>query len=371
MKIPPFKLEEFWKKYEFTAPHLLCCSDAESWKLSEILKLASPETKKLWDQLTLCYTETSGLPLLREEIAKTYTSVSSNQIVTFAGAEEGIYCAMRTIVDQGDHVIVIQPCYQSLDTLPRYFGADITTIHLEFEKQWKLSLDDLKKAFRPNTKLLVLNYPHNPTGTLLDKEVFEGAIKLARKCGAYIFSDEVYRYLEVDESKRLPSIVDAYEKGISLNVMTKTFGLAGLRIGWLASRDQNFMHEVLSYKLYTSICNSAVSEILAVIALQSKESILQKNRAVMLQNLHILEQFMQRNRSRLAWVPPQSGMMALLQLKLPIPIEKFAEDLVQKTGVLIMPGTVYDLPGNFFRIGFGRENMPHVLELFENYLRHF
>lgn len=368
MKIPPFKLEEFWKKYEFTAPYLLCCSDGETWRLHEILELADPETKQLWESLSLGYTEPPGLPLLRKEIAKLYSQIESEQVLTLAGAEEGIYCSMRALIEPGDHVIVIDPCYQSLKTLPESFGANITSIQLDPEKGWRLGLEELEKAFLPHTKLLVLNFPHNPTGAVLEKSVFEGLIKLARERGAYIFSDEVYRYLEIDERDRLPSIADAYEKGIALNVMTKAFGLAGLRIGWLAAQDADFLQKVGSYKLYTSICNSAPSEILALIALREKEKILKRNREIMLSNLKILKSFMNQHQKLLSWSPPQSGTMAVLKLLLPVPIEKFMEELVEKMGVLIMPGPVFDLQGNYFRIGFGKKNMIQALDRFEQFL---
>jgi len=369
MKISPFKLEEFWKKYEFTAPYLLCCSDAETWSLQHLLALADSDSLKLWESLALGYTESPGHPLLRKEIANLYTSLNLDQILTFAGAEEGIYCAMRVLVEPEDHVITIDPCYQSLVTLPETFGATITAIPLKPENQWKLDLEEVQKAFRPNTKLLILNYPHNPTGALLEKKVLEGLIALARKNGAYIFCDEVYRYLEIDEKLRMPSIADAYEKGISLNVMTKSFGLGGLRIGWIATRDAAFLNEVGSYKLYTSICNSAPSEILAIIALRAKEKVLKRNREIVLHNLQTLEAFIKRNQQYVSWVRPQSGTMAVLELLLPIPIEDFAEDLVRSEGVLVMPGSVFDLPGNFFRIGFGRKNMPEILKRFETYLQ--
>jgi len=240
---------------------------------------------------------------------------------------------------------------------------------LKPENQWKLDLEEVKQAFQTKTKLLTLNYPHNPTGAVLEKKVVDGLVALARKNGAYIFCDEVYRYLEVDDTLRMPSIADAYEKGISLNVMTKSFGLAGLRIGWMATRDEAFLSEVGSYKLYTSICNSAPSEVLAIIALRSKEKVLKRNREIVLQNLQILEAFVKRNQQRVSWVRPQSGTMAVLKLLLPVSVEDFAEDLVRSEGVLIMPGSVFDLPGNFFRIGFGKKNMPGILQRFETYLR--
>lgn len=368
MKISDFKLEEFWKKYEFTSPYLLCCSDAETWTLSDLLSIADEESKKLWGSLALGYTESPGHPTLRKEIARLYDSIKADEVLTFAGAEEGIYCTMRVLIEPGDHVIIITPCYQSLATLPETFGGEITAISLKFENEWKLDLADVKKAFRSNTKLLVLNYPHNPTGTVLDGKVLGELIPLARKSGAYIFCDEVYRYMEVDKTERMPSIADVYEKGISLNVMTKSFGLAGLRIGWLATRDAHFLKQVGSYKLYTSICNSAPSEILAIMALRAKDRILERNREILLKNLNVLDAFMKRNQKYVSWNRPQSGTMAVLKLLLPVPIETFAEDLVRTEGILIMPSSVFDLAGNFFRVGFGKKNMASILERFESYL---
>lgn len=368
MKIPDFKLEEFWKKYEFTSPHLFCCSDAETWTLQELLALADSDSKKLWQSLALGYTESPGHPMLRSEIAQLYDAVKANEILTFAGAEEGIYCTMRVLIEPENHVIVIEPCYQSLTTLAKAFRAQVTAIQLKSENGWNLDLEEVKKAFRANTKLLILNYPHNPTGALLEKKVLEGLIELSRNCGAYIFCDEVYRYMEIDEALRMPSIADVYEKGISLNVMTKSFGLAGLRIGWLATKEANFLKEVGSYKLYTSICNSAPSEILAIMALRAKDQILKRNRDIVLNNLKVLDEFMKKNQKYLSWVRPQSGTIALLKLLLPINIESFTEDLLHTKGILIMPGSVLDLTDNFFRIGFGKKNVPSILKQFESYL---
>ncbi len=366
--LPIFKLEEFWKKYEFSAPYLLCPSDAETWLLKDIVAMADPETRALWDNLSLGYTESPGLPLLRKEIARLYDSLEADHILTTAGAEEGIYCALHSLLSEGDHVVIISPSYQSLETLPQIVGAETTFIHLQSASKWKLEFDQIQSAWRSSTKLLILVCPHNPTGTLLERDVYEKMISLARKTGAYIFCDEVYRFLEIDETKRLPAIADGYEKGISLNVMTKSFGLAGLRIGWLASKNVDFLQKANSYKMYTSICNSAPSEILALIALRSKNKILKRNREIVLQNVELLDEFIKRHPSSIKWVRPESGTIAFLELLLPISIEQFSEELVEKTGVLIMPATVFDYPGNFFRIGFGRINMFDVLNRFEQFL---
>lgn len=366
--IPIFKLEEFWKKYEFVAPYLLCPSDAESWLVKDILAMADPESRILWDNLTLCYTESPGLPLLRKEIAELYDSLGAENILTTAGAEDGIHCAMHALISPGDHVIIVSPTYQSLETLPRALGADITCIYLESASQWKLSFEQIQLAWRPSTKLLILVCPHNPTGALLEADVYEKMIALARETDAHIFCDEVYRYLEIDESKRLPAIADGYEKGISLNVMTKSFGLAGLRIGWLASRDVDLLEKANAHKMYTSICNSAPSEILALIALRSKDKILKRNREILLHNMSILDEFFKRHPNSVRWTRPESGTIAFIELLLPVSVVEFMEQLVEKAGVLIMPASVFDFSGNFFRIGFGRRNMPEVLHRFEQFL---
>ncbi len=371
MKLPSFKLEEFWKKYEFSTPYLLCPSDAESWSLNEILDLADSESKKLWDKLWLGYTEVPGLPILREEIAKLYSSLHSHQVLTFAGAEEAIYCAIQTLLQPNDHAIVVKPCYQSLETLPQATGAAISTIWLDEKKQWKLNVEDIQQSFRPNTKLIILNCPHNPTGMVLDHDTFQSIINLARKHDCYIFCDEMYRLLEIEEKDRLPPMADAYEKGISHFGMTKSFGLAGLRIAWLACQDSHFLDKVASYKMYTSICNSAPSEVIALMALRAKNVILKRNRQIMKDNLSILDRFFERQSQRISWIRPQSGMIAFPKLLLSTPIDQFTDQLVENKSVLIMPGNIFDIPGNYFRIGFGRKNMSQALELFEQFLNEY
>ena len=371
MKIKTFELEEFWKEYEFKAPYLLSASDAESWKMSEIIDMADPESRKLWDDLSMGYTEVEGHSLLRAEIAKLYTKMSSDNVVTTAGGEEGIYLTMQTIVQKGDHVVVVEPCYQSLKELPISLGAEITSLYLKRENNWQLDLDDLEKAFRSDTKLLVINYPHNPSGVVLDPKVIDKMVALARGCGAHIFSDEMYRLAELESDDRVPSICDAYEKGIALTGMTKPYGLGGLRIGWLTSQDRKALDAISEYKVYTSICNSAPSEILSIIALRNKDKVLTRNREIMINNLDHIDQFIKRNKERVSWVRPKTGTIAMIDLHPSIPVDDFFKVLLEKTGVLIMPASVIKMRDNAFRIGFGRRNMPEVLDKLEKYLVDF
>lgn len=362
MRLPLFKLEDFLSQWEFKAPYLLCNSDPQTIPMSELISMADTESRHLWENLHLGYTETKGLPLLREEAASLCSNIDADGILMFAGAEEGIFCTMNTLVSPQDHVIAIVPAYQSLVDLPRSLGADVTTISLTAEQNWQLDMDAFTKAFRPDTKLVVLNYPHNPTGAVLDMPSLQKIIALCRKSGAYLFSDEVYRFMELDAKDRIPPIADLYEKGISLYVLSKAFGMAGLRIGWIACQDKEMLKKISRFKHYASICNSAPSEILALMALRAKDKILSKIHQIMRHNLILLEAFFEKNADLFRWVRPKGGCIGFVELLSDEPVEKFCMRLVERKGVLLMPAGIYDAPGNYFRIGFGRENMAEALE---------
>ena len=368
MKLPIFKLEDFLAHWEFKAPYLLCNSDAQTIPMSELVLLADTESRHLWENLHLGYTETKGLPLLREEAASLYSHIAADGILMFAGAEEGIFCAINTLVSPDDHVIALVPAYQSLVDLPRSLGADVTTISLTVEQNWQLDMDAFTKAFRPDTKLVVLNYPHNPTGAVLDRTSLQKIIALCRKSGAYLFSDEVYRLMELDAKDRIPPIADLYEKGISLYVMSKAFGMAGLRIGWIACQDKELLEKISRFKHYASICNSAPSEILALMALRAKDKILNQVHQIMRHNLKLLDAFFEKNADLFRWVRPKGGCIGFVELLSDELVETFCMRLVERKGVLLMPAAIYDTPGNYFRIGFGRENMGQALEKLSEFI---
>lgn len=371
MALPPFRLEEYFAKWEFSASHLFCMSDAECFSMREIIDLMDSEVKDLWNDLSLGYTETKGHPVLRKEIAKLYeNTIDESHILTTAGGEEGIYCGLRALLAPSDHVIVITPCYQSLKALPLSI-CEVSECVLDPKKNWNLDLDELKQKIQTNTKAIIINFPHSPTGALLSKEAFNQLIALAREKSLYIFSDEVYRYMEIDPNDRLPAIAESYEKGISVFVMTKPFGLGGLRIGWIASQDKDFLENAAAYKHYTSICNSAPSEILALSALRSMGKLLQRNVQIMLDNLELLDAFFEQHAKMLSWVRPKAGCIGFVAMKDIPSIDTFAKELVEKESVLILPAKIYDYPGNYFRIGFGRKNMPECLKKFERFLKSY
>ena len=371
MELPIFRLEDYLSQWEFKARYLFCCSDAETFSLRELLSYSDAETQRLWDELKLGYTEDRGMPLLRSEIQKIYSQVPEGGVLTFAGAAEGIFCTFQALLSRGDHVIVVFPCYQALESIPKALGCEVTHLPLSESNHWMLDLDLLEKKIKKNTKLIVINFPHNPTGATLDQKTLTQLVEIARKNGIFIFSDEVYRFLDLEGDQRVPAITDVYEKGISLGVLSKAYGLAGLRVGWIATQDTAVLQSSRWVKQYLSICNSASSEVLALIALRAGERLLERNRSILSRNLDLLDEFFLLHHEHLQWVRPRGGCVGFPRFTWECSVEDFSQQLVQATGILIMPGTVFGLDTCHFRIGFGRANMPEILPIFSDYLSKF
>jgi aspartate/methionine/tyrosine aminotransferase len=368
MQIADFELERYFAQYEFTARYLLCASDVEGYAMRDLLSLADAETRELWDRLTLGYTESAGLPALRAEVASLYDSVTPDDVLVFAGAEEGVFVAMHALLAPGDHAVVTWPAYQSLHEVARSLGASVTLVPLDPEQGWSLDPASVRRAIRPNTRVVVINYPHSPTGALLERDAFDAIVDACAASGVTLFSDEVYRFLEYDPAARLPAGVDASDGALSLGVMSKAFGLAGLRIGWIATRDPALRRRLAALKDYTTICNSAPSEVLALIALRARDRVLARARAILSSNLLLLDEFFARHRTQLDWVRPAAGSVAFPRL-IAGDADRFAAALIERDGVLLLPGSRFGYPGSHFRIGFGRVDMPPALERLDSFLQ--
>ncbi len=361
MRLSDFALERFFARWEFKAEMLLCASDVEGWPMAELLALADEDGRRRWDGLRLGYTESPGLPELRAEIASLYETVEPDDILVFSGAEEAIFGLHNVLLGPGDHAVIVRPAYQSLAEVARAAGAEVTRISLRESKGWRLDLDELRAALRPETRLILVNEPHNPTGSLSDRATFDGLVELAAAAGVRLVVDEVYRFLEFDEADRLPAGADATPNGVSIGVMSKSFALAGLRIGWIASRDRELIARLAAFKDYTTICNSGPSEILALIALRARDTLLARNRAIVTGNMAQLDDFFERWTGVFEWVRPRGGSIGFPRLVADFPVDRFCEELVTETGVLLAPGSVFGEAGNHFRIGFGRTNLPAAL----------
>jgi aspartate/methionine/tyrosine aminotransferase len=286
-------------------------------------------------------------------------------VLTFAGAEEGLFCAVHALLNAGDHAIVVAPAYQSLFDVARAIGAEVSLVPLD-PSTWSLDVGVIEAATRQNTRLVVINYPHSPTGAQLPRGAFDRLVTWCETRGIHLLSDEVYRFLERDPAERLPAAVDRGERTITLGVLSKAFGLAGLRVGWIATRDATVLARMMTLKDYTTICNSAPSEILALIGLREREALLGRSRAIITHNLTHLSAFFERQQERFAWVPPRAGTVCFPRLARG-EADGFAERLVRDTGVLVLPGSLFSYDPAHFRMGFGRVDMPESLARFEEF----
>ncbi len=366
MRIADFALERFFARWEFAVRHVACASDVEAWPMAELLALADDKTAAMWAGLRLGYTESTGHPLLRREIATLYDTLEADDVLVFAGAEEAIFCFFSTALGEGDHAIVTWPGYQSLYDVARSAGAQVSLHALREEDGWALDVDRLIRSFRPNTRVVVVNAPHNPTGMLPTVEEWRRLATACADAGIRFFGDEVYRFLEHDGAATLPAAADLDERAISLGVMSKSFALAGLRIGWLATRDRSVLEGCARLKDYTTICSSAPSEILALIALRARDRVLGRSRAIVAANLLIVDAFFADHSDAFSWVRPRGGSTAFPRLIAGGPAGTSAEDLaarlVEATGVLLLPSSTFGFGDSHFRLGLGRADLPEALE---------
>jgi aspartate/methionine/tyrosine aminotransferase len=366
MKISPFKLERYFARYEFNVDYTLCSSDCESLTIEDLLAL-EPGAGDRFHQHWLGYTESPGSPSLRREICGLYRTIEPEQVLVHTGAEEAIFLFMHATLDADAHVIVQWPCYQSLAEVARSTGCQVTLWQAREENGWAPDVDELQRLIRPNTKAIVINTPHNPTGYHMPLEVFQEVSHIAQANGAILFSDEVYRESEYRMADRLPAACDLDKHAVSLGVMSKTYGLAGLRIGWIATRNATVYANMASLKDYTTICNSAPSEFLAELALRHREMLAARNVGIITSNLAVLDEFFHTYAHRLVWQRPKAGPIGFPRL-IGEDVEVFCEAAVREASVLLLPGTMYEHDGNHFRVGFGRKNLPEAVVRLEEFL---
>ena len=366
MNLPPFKLERYFAKYEFNTEFLLCSSDCEAMSIADLLAFEEGAAEK-FQQTWLGYTESQGSLTLRREICNLYSTMLPEHILVHTGAGEAIYLFMHAMLTAADHVIVHAPGYQSLAEVARGIGCDISPWMAHEEDQWALNLDELRGLLRPNSKAIIINTPHNPTGYLMSRADYDALNKFAQENDLLLFSDEVYRESEYDPALRLPAACDYGEHAVSLGVTSKTYGLAGLRIGWIATKNKKVYENMASLKDYTTICNSAPSEFLSEVAMRHRVKLAERNINIIKHNLTVIDDLFTRYSSLFTWTRPQAGSMGFPKL-LKGEVEDFCDKLVRQAGVLLLPGTMYDESNNHFRLGLGRQNLPQAVERLEEYL---
>lgn len=362
-----FRLISYLSKLEHAVRFPLSSSYPESMSIEQLFSLAGEQHRQPILNATLDYPPLRGTPELLAAIASTYERATPENIISFAGADEAIYASFHALLDADDHAIVITPNYQSLESVAMS-RCEVTGVALDADNGWSLNVAEIQAALRPNTKLVALNFPHNPTGALISRQQWDAVVELCRERGIWLFSDEVYRLTEFDIADRLPQVADIYERGISLNVTSKAYGLPGLRIGWVACQNREWLLKLERMKQYLSICNSLPGEMLTTIALNARDAILQRVMQRSREQLQQLSAFLARYPQLFELTPPKAGVLAFVRYKGPEGAEKFATRLVEETGVMVIPSVTYAseltaVSQDFLRIGFGRANLSEALEV--------
>lgn len=372
MSLPPFTLEAHFARWEFRAEYHLTASDAQSMTVSELLALADADDASDWDALTLGYTEVRGDPALRTAIAGTFGAVEPTDVLVFGGPGEGLTTTFRALLEPADHAVVVIPNYQSAETVPASL-CDTTGVPLSADDGWELDVDAVAAALRPNTRVVAVNFPNNPTGAVPGQARWRALVDLVAERGIYLFGDEIYRGVELDPSATLPAAADLYDKAISLNGVSKAYGLPGLRVGWVVSRDRALLDRIEQGKHYGSICSSAPSEVLARVAVKSRETLFARTRAQLRANLPEFQRFFDRHGELFEYAPPRGGCVCFPRYAGPEGVEAFCHDAVHEAGVLLLPASIYrsalgPVPTDRFRVGLGRAGSTAGLVALDDFL---
>jgi aspartate/methionine/tyrosine aminotransferase len=377
LDLPDFRLEVYLGRWEFAAEHHLTASDAQTMSLGELLALGSDADRAAFAELGLGYVPTWGTPALRQAIASTYDRVAPDDVLTFAGAQEGLYWVLQHLLQPGDHAVVTVPNYQSMETVAIATGAQVTGLPLwrggGSALRWDLDLERLRAQLRSTTRVVAVNLPNNPTGFVPDTAVFAELVALCEARDIRLVSDEVYRGLERDPARVLPQAADLSGRTVSLNVMSKAYGLPGLRVGWIACRDRALLGRLERAKHYTSICNAGPSEFLAALALRNADRIRARNRGIIAENLPRFDAFFARHDDLFEWAPPDGGCVAFPRYLGADGVEALCRDLVERHGVVLLPASIYrselcDVPADRFRVGVGRRDPQPALDAVDAYL---
>ncbi len=315
------------------------------------------------------YTESEGNNLLREAICKNYKNVTKENIIVASPGELN-FITMNVLLNPNDHVISVSPSYQSLYEVVKSIGCKISYWQPDSDN-WYFDPDKLERLIKKNTKLIIINFPHNPTGSYLNKSELNRIIEIARKNNIYIFSDEMYHKLMISEMEELLPVSDIYEKGISLWGTSKTFGMAGLRTGWIVTQDKELLKNILVFKDYLSICNSAPSEILTIIALNNIDKFVSQNIDKIKKNIKLFKEFSLRHSEIFNFIPPKAGSTAFVRLNIKDSALDFSNKLIEKTGIMTVPSEMFEFEGKYIRIGFGRRNLPEILNKLDYFLHKY
>ena len=370
MKIKPFAVEEWMNAWEVGAKYNIAETCVDSISMNELFELTGEDKTEFLNRLCarrLSYGDIEGLPEFRKGVCGLYKTLNIENIVPTHGASGANHHVFYSLISPGDRVVSIMPTYQQLYSIPESYGADVQILHLSKENNYLPDLEKLRRLVTPKTKMICINNPNNPTGALMSEQMLREIVEIARSADAWILCDEVYRHLS-QEDGWCPSIVDLYEKGISVSSMSKAFSLAGLRLGWIATHDMSVVKSCLSHRDYNLVSCGVFDEMLAAAALKHRDKLLERSRKIVRENLQILDDWVS-SEPHVSYVKPQAGTTALVYYDLDIPSYEFCEEMYKKTGALVTPGDCFEVPHSM-RIGYayGKQDLIDGLKAISEYI---
>jgi aspartate/methionine/tyrosine aminotransferase len=367
--LPEFALERFFDRFEFELPFQLGSSDPETLSLRELLDLGDGEMRERWEALRLGYRTTAGDPELRAAIAATYADCTADDVLVTAGGADALMVACAASIEPGDRVVALTPAYQALHDLPRAMGALVDLVEIREDGReggWRFPVERLLDALRPGVRALVLNVPHNPTGVMAAPDELRAVLARCEAIGARVIGDEVYLGLEWT-GEAAPSVVKSSDRAVAIGVTSKVYGLAGLRIGWLVTRDGRWRRRALEIKDYTTLCAAGPSELLATIALRAHAPLLARSRERCLANLEALASFVAAHPDLILWRSPAATTVSVAAIAPALLArhggepERVFEHWRGRAGVLVVPGPAFSCAPSRFRLGFGRSDLSGAL----------
>ena len=370
MKIKPFAVEEWMNAWEVGAKYNIAETCVDSISMNELFELTGEDKTEFLNRLCarrLSYGDIEGLPEFRKGVCGLYKTLNIENIVPTHGASGANHHVFYSLISPGDRVVSIMPTYQQLYSIPESYGADVQILHLSKENNYLPDLEKLRRLVTPETKMICINNPNNPTGALMSEQMLREIVEIARSVDAWILCDEVYRHLS-QEDGWCPSIVDLYEKGISVSSMSKVFSLAGLRLGWIATHDMSVVKSCLSHRDYNLVSCGVFDEMLAAAALKHRDKLLERSRKIVRENLQILDDWVS-SEPHVSYVKPKAGTTALVYYDLDIPSYEFCEEMYKKTGAFVTPGDCFEVPHSM-RIGYayGKQDLIDGLKAISEYI---
>lgn len=359
MHIEPFKVEIWMNEWETRCDFNLAETCVASITIDELLQLSGRNHDDLSALLSMkmTYGAIEGSDRLRKAIGALYDDPKTATITVTHGTIAANMLVHKALVSRGDHVVSIVPSYQQHYSIPASIEANVELLPLRAEDGFLPDLDRMRDMVTPETKLIALTNPNNPTGSLIERPMLEEISRIARSAGAYILCDEVYRGTGQSGDGMTPSIVDVYEKGISTAGMSKAYSLAGLRVGWIVA-PKEVTEQVLIHRDYDTISVGMINDHFATMALENKDRILARSHKITRGNLAMLNDWVTAH-PLVSWVKPRAGTTAMLRIDTPMAARAFCLDLLEKTGVMLTPGDAFEMEG-YVRIGFA--NDPAVLK---------